>query len=73
MTSGWVASVLGSPTRMQLLVWIAVGVAVVTLVRTGVHLWGRWYATKAVNMVQSDIRRRAFEHALRLPLHRIKR
>jgi ATP-binding cassette, subfamily B, bacterial len=68
----WLTSTLGDLTRMQLLYWIAGGVAAVTFVKTGVHLWGRWFATKAVNLVQSDVRRRAFEHSLRLPLHRIQ-
>ena len=68
----WLTSITGSSSPMRLLIWIAVTVAVVTLLRTAIHLWGRWYATKAVNMVQSDIRRRAFEHSLRLPLHRIQ-
>jgi ATP-binding cassette, subfamily B, bacterial len=68
----WLTAALGSVSRMQLLWWIAGAVALVTFVRTAVHLWGRWYATKAVNLVQSDIRRRAFEHALKLPLHRIQ-
>lgn len=68
----WITSIIGSTDPMRLLIWIAVTVAIVTLLRTAIHLWGRWYATKAVNMVQSDIRRRAFEHSLRLPLHRIQ-
>ena len=59
-------------TRMGLLWIIAGAVCAITLTRTAIHLWGRWYATKAVNMVQADIRRRVFEHALRLPLHRIQ-
>lgn len=68
----WLAVYLPSTTRMGLLWVIAIGVATVTLLKTGVHLWGRWYATKAVNMVQADVRRRVFEHSLRLPLHRIQ-
>ncbi len=68
----WLTDWIGSVTRLGLLAWIAGGVAVVTFIRTMVHLWGRWFATKAVNLVQSDIRRRAFEYSLRLPLHRIQ-
>lgn len=69
----WVSAWLPSDlSRMGLLWMIAGGVTVITLVRTVVHLWGRWYATKAVNLVQANIRRRTFEHALRLPLHRIQ-
>ncbi len=59
-------------SRMGLLWLIAGTVCAITLARTAIHLWGRWYATKAVNLVQADIRRRVFEHSMRLPLHRIQ-
>ncbi len=59
-------------TRMGLLWIIAGAVCVITLSKTAIHLWGRWYATKAVNLVQADVRRRVFEHSMRLPLHRIQ-
>lgn len=68
----WLAPFTSGYSRMGLLWLIAGGVTVVTLLRTGVHLWGRWYATKAVNMVQANIRRRTYEHAMRLPLHRVQ-
>ncbi len=68
----WLDERLPSLSPMGLLGLIAATVAGITLVRTFVHLWGRWYATKAVNMVQADIRRRVFEHSMRLPLHRIQ-
>lgn len=68
----WLRRWTGSVTPMQLLWMIAGSVVVVTLLRTVVHLWGRWYATKAVNLVQADIRRRVFAHAMRLPLHRVQ-
>lgn len=67
--SAWLPADL---SRMGLLWWIAGTVCAITLTRTAVHLWGRWYATKAVNLVQADIRRRVFEHSMRLPLHRIQ-
>lgn len=68
----WLSVSFPSISRMGLLWLIAGTVTVVTLLKTFVHLWGRWFATKAVNMVQADIRRRVFEHSLRLPLHRIQ-
>jgi ATP-binding cassette subfamily B protein len=58
-------------SRLQLLWWLAVGVAVISVVETVVRLWGRWYATRTVTRVQVTTRRRAFEHAVRLPLHRV--
>lgn len=68
----WLAGYTSGLSRMGLLWFIAAGVTCVALLKTFVHLWGRWYATKAVNMVQADIRRRVFEHSMRLPLHRIQ-
>ena len=56
---------------LQLLWWLAIGVLAISFVETGIRLWGRWYATRAVTRVQVAIRRQAFEHAVRLPLHRV--
>jgi ATP-binding cassette subfamily B protein/subfamily B ATP-binding cassette protein MsbA len=47
-------------------------VAVVTLIRTLIHLYGRWQCTQAVNQVQMTIRRRVFEHMLHMPLNKIQ-
>ncbi len=66
------SSYFGGWTPMQLLWCIGLAVVAITLVRTAIHVWGRWYATKAVQMMQADLRRRVFEHVLRLPLHRIQ-
>ena len=68
----WLSSTLGAPSPMMLLVWIAGLVAVVTLVRTVIYLWGRWTCTQAVNRVQMSVRSRVFEHMLHMPLHKIQ-
>lgn len=68
----WLSGYVGHWTPIQMLWAVAVGVVLVTLTRTAVHIWGRWFATKAVNMVQADLRRRVFEHSMHLPLHRIQ-
>ncbi len=68
----WFSSYIPNTSRMGLLWMIAVAVAAITLLRTLIHLCGRWYATKAVNLLQADIRRQVFEHSMRLPLHRIQ-
>lgn len=57
--------------RYRLLTVLAFGVLGLTTVATVVHLWGRWHATQAVKRVQARVRRRVFEHAVRLPLHRV--
>lgn len=36
------------------------------------RLWGRWHATRATKRLQASVRRRAFEHAVRLPLNRVQ-
>ena len=56
---------------MNLLLTIAALVVFVTMVSTIVHLCSRWIATKAVNQTQVTIRRRVFEHAVKLPLNNV--
>ncbi len=57
--------------RATLLVLVGVVVVSVLLVETMIHLWGRWAATKAANRIQAATQKRVFEHAVRLPLHRV--
>ncbi|HUG93506.1 MAG TPA: ABC transporter ATP-binding protein [Planctomycetaceae bacterium] len=56
----------------RLLVFITLGVLGVSLVRIAFHLWGRWHATRAVKRVQMSVRKQVFDHAVRLPLHRVQ-
>ena len=46
-------------------------VLAVSVLGTVVGLWGRWQATRTTKRVQVAVRRRVFEHAVRLPLHRV--
>ena len=55
----------------QLLFATVVGVMIVSLLKIMIHVWGRWYATKISKQIQLNLRRRVFEHAIRLPLHRV--
>ncbi len=61
---------LADPARLLLLTVVAV--AIVSLVKILIQVWGRWYATKISKQIQLDVRRRVFEHAVRLPLHRVQ-
>ena len=54
-----------------LLLFIVVAVMLLNFVKIVMHVWGRWYATRATKRLQLSIRKRAFEHAVRLPLHRV--
>lgn len=67
----WVEAMPHPETRMGLLYAIAAVVIVVTGLGTVVSLISRWTATKAVNQTQVAIRRRVFDHAIKLPLHRV--
>ncbi len=58
--------------RYRLLAVVAMTVITLSLVDALIHLWGRWYATLTSRRVQTLIRRRVFEHAVRLPLHRVQ-
>lgn len=61
---------LNSPLR--LLAAAVVFVCVISVIKIVIHVWGRWYATKISKHIQLDIRRHVFDHAVRLPLHRIQ-
>lgn len=54
-----------------LLVVLCCGVLVLSLAKTAIHIWGRWHATRVTKLVQMSVRKRVFEHAVRLPMHRI--
>ena len=53
------------------LVALVVVVLIVAVLGAAVGLWGRWLATRTAKRVQVRVRRRVFDHAARLPLHRV--
>lgn len=57
--------------RFHLLVALSVAVIVLSLTRAIVHLAGRWQATRVTKLLQSEVRRQVFQHAVRLPLERV--
>ncbi len=57
---------------MSLLLATVLAVVAVSLLKIGIHVWGRWYATKISKQIQLNLRRRVFEHAVRLPLHHVQ-
>jgi ATP-binding cassette, subfamily B, bacterial len=56
----------------QLLLATVLAVSLISLLKIFIQIWGRWYATKITKHIQLNLRRRVFEHAVRLPLHRIQ-
>ncbi len=68
----WLPSWLPVPARPEArLTALAITVLTVSAIGTLLGLWGRWQATRTAKRLQVDVRRRVFEHAARLPLHRI--
>ena len=55
-------------SRLALLVAAVLAASILGL---GLGLFGRWRATLATKRVQVSVRRRVFEHAVRLPLQRV--
>lgn len=62
----------GLVDRRSLLVATVIAVITISLCKIAVHIWGRWYATRITKHIQLDVRKRVFEHAVRLPLHRVQ-
>ncbi len=60
---------LANPRHLLLVTVIVV--SLFSLVKIAIHLWGRWYATKISKQIQLNLRRRVFEHAVRLPMYRV--
>jgi ATP-binding cassette subfamily B protein/subfamily B ATP-binding cassette protein MsbA len=55
----------------QLLILLALSVLAISTLSTFVHLWARWQATRTTQRLKVKVRRLLFEHAARLPLHKI--
>ena len=62
----------GLTNPKTLLLATVIAVLAISMCKLGVHIWGRWYATQITKRIQLDVRRRVFEHAVRLPLHRVQ-
>ncbi|RMH29310.1 MAG: ABC transporter ATP-binding protein [Planctomycetota bacterium] len=63
---------LGLPRDPAALLWILGGaMTAASLVAVVVGTFGRWLMTWTRLVLQARLRRRAFEHAVRLPLHRV--
>jgi ATP-binding cassette subfamily B protein/subfamily B ATP-binding cassette protein MsbA len=64
---------IGLPgSSRELLVLIAAGLASVAVLSAVIGTWGRYLSALATRRLQSRLRRRAFAHAIRLPVHRLR-
>jgi ATP-binding cassette subfamily B protein len=43
----------------------------ISLLSVAISTWGRWVATVTTKRLQVELRKQVFEHAVRLPLHRV--
>ena len=55
----------------QLLTAVAVAMVLLAAASEVFGLWSRWQATRMTKLVQVAVRKRVFDHAVRLPLHRV--
>jgi ATP-binding cassette, subfamily B, bacterial len=56
----------------RLLATITLAILAISLVKSALHIWGRWHATRVTKLLQMSVRKRVFSHVLRLPLHRVQ-
>jgi ATP-binding cassette subfamily B protein/subfamily B ATP-binding cassette protein MsbA len=66
----WSPITIPESPRLRLVILVAV-VTGITIVGTMIGLWSRWQATRTTKRVQVAVRRKVYEHAMRLPLHRV--
>ena len=57
--------------RRHLLTLVAVGMVALALVSEAFGIWSRWQTTRMTKRVQVAVRKKVFDHAVRLPLHRV--
>ncbi len=57
--------------RVQLLGVLVVAMVALAVASELVGLWSRWNSTRATQLVRVSIRKQVFDHAVRLPLHRV--
>jgi ATP-binding cassette subfamily B protein/subfamily B ATP-binding cassette protein MsbA len=63
---------LTMPTdRRKLLTFVAVGMVILAGASELAGLWSRWQTTRMTKRVQVSVRKSVFDHAVRLPLHRV--
>ena len=66
----WCPVAIPESPKQRLLILVG-ATMIVTLLGTLTGLWSRWLATRATKRVQIGVRRKVYEHAMRLPLHRV--
>lgn len=66
---GWVAKLVGVDVNAKrLLLLICVSVFIVSMFKLTIGLASRWMATRTTKLVQMSVRKKVWEHAVRLPM-----
>lgn len=58
--------------RVKLLLMVGGALVVLSSMRALVHMTGRWQMTRLTKRLQITLRRKVFDHAVNLPLHRVQ-
>jgi ATP-binding cassette subfamily B protein/subfamily B ATP-binding cassette protein MsbA len=68
----WVQRYAPAVTDRWTMLQAVVGVVMAfSLLKIVLHIWGRWYATRSTKRLQLSVRKKVFEHAVRLPLRKV--
>lgn len=68
-TPDWLINLFGEhPSRKQLLVGVCVIVFFISMTKLLVGLSSRWMATRTTKLVQMSVRKKVWEHSVRLPM-----
>lgn len=63
---------LRDPARQSQLLWLTGATMIcIAMIRIALGMFGRWQMTRLTKRVQIGMRRKLFDHAIRLPLHRV--
>ncbi|CAN5406697.1 ABC transporter ATP-binding protein [soil metagenome] len=57
--------------QRQLLTTVAIGMVLLAVASAFVGVWSRWQTTRMTKRMQVSVRKKVFDHAVRLPLHRV--
>jgi ATP-binding cassette subfamily B protein/subfamily B ATP-binding cassette protein MsbA len=68
---GLAADTHDTAQRVGLLWTLGFAMVALALVGVAINMLGRWHMTRVTKRLQVDLRRQAFEQAMRLPMHRI--
>lgn len=71
LPANWPAWLQVPTDRRMLLTVVAIATVAVSATALILTTWSRWQTTRVTKRVQTAVRRRVFDHAARLPLHRV--